>query len=88
MAVRRPPVSNPVPSEQDEALDSRMEAFINRGMQAQTVSRPGKPIKVLLSIPADLGIRIEAAMAKRKIRIPRNTWLLEAIVDKLEKEES
>lgn len=89
MTVRRPPVPKPDPTQEDEALDQRTEAFINKGMQARSaVSGPEKPVKVVLTIPAASQTRIEAVLARRKVRIPRHTWLLEAIVEKLEREEN
>jgi hypothetical protein len=90
MTVRRPPTPKTAPFREEESLDPRTEAFINKGMQAQTAERkePAKPVKVLLVIPAPNQARIEAVLAKRKVRISRHTWLLEAIVEKLEREEN
>jgi hypothetical protein len=92
VTVRRAPSPQRRTAQKPEDLDLRTEAFINKGMQAQKedTSKPaeaGKPTKVLLTIPADSHARIEAVLAERRVRIPRHTWLLEAIVEKLEREE-
>ncbi len=92
MTVRRAPVPEPRTLPQSEDLDLRTEAFISKGMQARTEVSPKpstvtKPTKVLLTIPTDSHARIESVLAERRVRIPRHTWLLEAIVEKLEREE-
>jgi len=92
VTVRRAPSPQSQVISKPEDLDLRTEAFINKGMQAQTgeASRPAetaKATKVLLTIPGDSHSRIEAVLAERRVRIPRHTWLLEAIVEKLEREE-
>lgn len=92
MTVRRAPAPQQRTFQKPEDLDLRTEAFINKGMQAQKddAPKPGeaaKPTKVLLTIPADSHARIEAVLAERRVRIPRHTWLLEAIVEKLEREQ-
>lgn len=92
MTVRRAPSPQVQTISRPEDIEVRTEAFINKGMQAQTgeALRPAetaKATKVLLTIPADSHSRIEAVLAERRVRIPRHTWLLEAIVEKLEREE-
>lgn len=92
MTVRRAPSPQSQAMSDPEDLDLRTEAFINKGMQAQTGEAPrpaetAKATKVLLTIPADSHSRIEAVLAERRVRIPRHTWLLEAIIEKLEREE-
>ena len=92
MTVRRAPSLQPRTVQKAEDLDLRTEAFINKGMQAHKDDAPkpadvSKPTKVLLTIPVDSHARIEAVLAERRVRIPRHTWLLEAIIEKLEREE-
>lgn len=92
MTVRRAPSPQVQTISRPEDIDVRTEAFINKGMQAQTGEAPRpaeivKATKVLLTIPAESHSRIEAVLAERRVRIPRHTWLLEAIVEKLEREE-
>ena len=92
MTVRRAPSPQSQSASKDLDIDLRTEAFINKGMQAQPEQlakavEAAKPTKVLLTIPADSHSRIEAVLADRRVRIPRHTWLLEAIIEKLEREE-
>ena len=92
MTVRRAPVPESRISVQSEDLDILTETFINKGMQSRPEATPkpsavAKPTKVLLTIPTDSHARIESVLAERRVRIPRHTWLLEAIVEKLEREE-
>ncbi len=42
--------------------------------------------QVSLRIPAEILERVDAAVQNRRVRIPRHTWLLEALVEKLERE--
>ena len=57
---------------------------------AETLSKEkggaAKVANVLLRIPDGLLTQIDHALASRKVKIPRHTWLLEAIVDKLDHE--
>ncbi len=43
---------------------------------------------VVLRIPAELIRRVDQAVRARRVRIPRHTWLLEAVVEKLDREET
>lgn len=94
MAIRRPP-SKAIHS--DAEREARTAAFINGGLQiAEPEPAPVpkaepvqylKPKDVLLTIPGDMHKRLAEALEARRVRIPRHTWLLEAIVDKLDREE-
>jgi hypothetical protein len=46
----------------------------------------GKPSTVVLRVPPKILKEVDAAVQARPVRIPRHTWLLEAIVEKLERE--
>ena len=83
MAIAR----KPTPS---TAVD--VEALISKGGtvagQAAPASRDAaKPSAVVVRIPAHMLEGIERARAARAVRIPRHTWLLEAIAEKLEREQ-
>lgn len=45
-----------------------------------------KVTAVVLRIPGEIGQRLEQALRARPVRIPRHTWILEAIVEKLDRE--
>ena len=39
-----------------------------------------------LRIPGEIGQRLDQALRARPVRLPRHTWILEAIVEKLDRE--
>ncbi len=85
MTIRRAPAA---PTTETD-LDARTDAFINKGLQQAADSEPAntaKPKNVLLTIPGGIARNIDAALKHRKVRTPRHTWILEAIVEKLERE--
>ncbi len=89
MTIRRLPSQ---PAKQEVDLAARTEAFINRGLQVSSepetpVDREFKPKNVLLTLPGGSNTRIEKLLKARRVRIPRHTWILEAIVEKLDREE-
>jgi hypothetical protein len=57
------------------------------GQETRTAKEKDKPSPVILRIPPQLLERIEQARQERPVRIPRHTWLLEAVVEKLDREE-
>ena len=94
MAIRRPP-SKATQSEADR--EARTAAFINGGLQVAEPEPEPEPKSqkvlfkktkdVLLTIPGDMHKRLAGALEARRVRIPRHTWLLEAILEKLDREE-
>ena len=64
-----------------------MDALIRKGGSV-AAGEDGKanPITVVLRLPADFLPRIDRAVQARKIKTPRHTWLLEAVLEKLERE--
>jgi hypothetical protein len=40
-----------------------------------------------IRVPVELREQIDAALAKRPIKIPRNTWVLEAVLEKLARDQ-
>lgn len=74
-----------------------VDALINRGGTASeppvptisappSVERPKGKVNFILRCPADVARRIDSAIDARAVRIPRNTWIIEAIVDRLARE--
>lgn len=78
MTVRRPP-----------ALDKKAEQFINQGgsTTAKADSRTKDEATVNVRLPVDVLARVDEAVGHRRARIPRHSWLLEAIYEKLDREE-
>ncbi len=84
MSIAKKPQSKKKNSEDD------VNALIEKGGSA-AVSAKTKPkkdvIPVTLRLPSEFESRIEAVLQNRALKIPRHTWILEAIVEKLEREE-
>jgi len=65
-----------------------VDALINKG---GSVAKPhqGDPSKekpVILRVPEAILEKIDATVKARRIKTPRHTWLLEAVLEKLERE--
>ena len=66
-----------------------VEALINRGGSTPPSQAPlpkSGATAVVVRIPDDMLQKIDAAVQARPLRIPRHTWLLEAILEKLSRE--
>ena len=66
-----------------------VDALINRGGSPTGTAgdeERGKTTPILLRIPADIMERLDAALKARPVRLPRHTWILEAIHEKLTRE--
>ena len=63
-----------------------INALIHKGgsVASERAGEGEKPI--LLRLPSDLLNRIELSVKRRRVKTPRHTWILEAIVEKLERE--
>lgn len=89
MAISRKP-KKPVPT---QAVD--VEALIRKGgsvageaESAAADPATGKAASVILRLPPDVIQRVDQAVQSRRVRIPRHTWLLEAVIEKLDREAS
>ena len=63
-----------------------VDALIGRGGSptgAVAEEAPTKTSPILLRIPADIMDRLDAALKARPVKLPRHTWILEAIHEKL-----
>lgn len=82
MAITRRPKTSAAPGVID------VEALINKGGSPprQDEVKDGA-VAVVLRLPAEILSRVDAAVKARPIRTPRHTWLLEAIHEKLQREE-
>lgn len=43
-------------------------------------------VPVILRVPEDVLERVDSSVRARRIKTPRHTWLLEAVLEKLERE--
>ncbi len=88
MAItRKPKPTSATPS----AID--VDALISKGGSVggqlpAAVEEETKPVPVVLRVPADVLAKVDQVIKERRVRIPRHTWLLEAVVEKLEREET
>lgn len=69
-----------------------VDALINKGgsvagRDAKAEQKEGAASPVVLRVPNHLLARIDQALASRLLRTPRHTWLLEAVLEKIEREE-
>jgi hypothetical protein len=64
-----------------------VDALINRGGSSPGTPPPESqakpPTPILLRIPTDMLEQLDAALKARPVRLPRHTWILEAIHEKL-----
>ncbi len=84
MALRRKPEAQAKPDER------HIDDVINRGGSIATVEPPadeGKLSLVQLRLRQTLIERIDQARARRTVPPPRHAWMLEALLEKLAREE-
>lgn len=78
MAVARKPSAR-------QAID--VDELIGKGGSVPSDPRPApEGTAVPLRLPRALLARIDRAVARQPIKVPRNTWLLHAVVEKLERD--
>jgi hypothetical protein len=84
MAVKGLPKSAPMPA---PAKEREIEAFIRRGgSTASDAHQATKTKSVLLNVPEDVLADIDRLRADRRLKTPRHTWIMEAIIEKLDRE--
>jgi hypothetical protein len=78
-------VKKPQPQEIRQA---DIEALIHKGGSpaGETVESGKDPVSVLLKVPAAMLEQVDHAAKSRPVKIPRRTWILEAIHEKLSRE--
>jgi hypothetical protein len=87
MAITRKPkkTTESKPARSKKAVD--VAALINKGgsvVQSNTEKNEEKP--VIQRVPEAILKRVDEAVAARRVKTSRNTWINEAILDLLEKE--
>lgn len=78
MAITRKPKGKPPASE------AQISALIEKG--GRTARQETAARAVSLRIPGPLAERLDSTLQDKLIRMPRHTWILEAIVEKLDRE--
>ena len=90
MAIARKPKAT---AETATRSEREIEVLINKGGSVAELHEgkgrgAAKTTNVVLRLPADMLERVDEAVESRALRIPRHTWLLEAVLEKLEREKS
>jgi len=80
----QPPVLAEPPKVDIDYLISKGGSVPNREAESEASKR--KVTSMLLRIPGEIGQRLDQALRARPVRLPRHTWILEAIVEKLDRE--
>ncbi len=82
MPIARKPKSKPVVSEKV------ISAVIEKGGSVSTEkNNPGKTEQTVnIRLPEDILSEIDQSVSFRRIKISRHTWLMEAIIEKLDRE--
>ena len=87
MAITKKPKPKTTPKSVDvEALIRKGGSVASSGKTA--ADGKAKAYGVVLRMPDDIVQRVDQAVQARKIKTPRHTWLLEAVMEKLERESS
>ncbi len=84
MAITRKPKQ----SSSTGAKSVDVNALINKGgsVAEKNDSQEKDTVPVILRMPEDILRKVDASVQARRIKTPRHTWLLEAVLEKLERE--
>jgi hypothetical protein len=90
---RMPPAKPPAKRKPQRAGAGRTDASAKKGGGARQAGRAAtgaKPEPVVLRIPKEVLDRVDRSVEARRAKnpIPRSTWLLEAVNEKLDREEA
>jgi hypothetical protein len=83
MAISRKPRQSSSVAEKPVDVD----ALIKKGGSVAGKNGEDKStVPVILRVPEDILEKVDASVQARRIKTPRHTWLLEAVLEKLERE--
>ncbi len=85
------PVARKPKAKQAVSQEVDIDALISRGGEVPNRETSGADTAVKtvpLRVSADLLAQIDASVKSQQIKTPRNTWLLHAIMEKLEREQT
>jgi hypothetical protein len=65
-----------------------VNALINKGgsVGGKNGGQERDTVPVILRVPEDILEKVDTSVQARRIKTPRHTWLLEAVLEKLERE--
>jgi hypothetical protein len=74
-------------SRKPKAERVNVDALINKGgsVARQGSDAENEPVSIIFRIPGAMLQRVDKAVGARPIKTPRNMWLLEAVLEKLER---
>jgi uncharacterized membrane protein len=72
------------PTQDEETSQSQINAVISKGGSVANQDK-AKTEKILIRIPNTLLDRVDTDLTTRPLKTPRNTWILEAILEKLDR---
>ena len=78
-------------TETQKIQEGEIQSLIEKGggvAQSEPKIQKKEITNISLRIPNDIAERIAQVIMKRPFKTPRHTWILEAILEKLESEES
>jgi uncharacterized membrane protein len=70
------------PTQNEETSENRINAVISKGGSVAKTDKTRNQ-KILIRIPNELLDRVDRDLTARPLKTPRNTWILEAILEKL-----
>jgi len=78
------------PGAETPADEEAISAFISKGGSVPHGTTPDAEeraeARINFRLPGDMLAEVDAAIRQRRIRVSRNTWLLEAVQEKLDRE--
>jgi hypothetical protein len=70
------------PTQDEKTSQSQINAVISKGGSVAKKDKASSQ-KILIRIPSDLLDQVDTDLGLRPLKTPRNTWILEAILEKL-----
>lgn len=84
-----PVTRKPAKPESQRTSEADVISVIRRGgsvSKSDNADSTAEEARVTLRIPADVLAKVDIVISSRKLKTPRNTWLCEAVLEKLENE--
>jgi hypothetical protein len=87
MAIARKPKAS-----EKQTKEQSINALINKGgsvpaESGENAEKQSGDKSILIRVPAEVLTKIDEIVGAKKIKTPRHTWLLEAVFEKLEKDD-
>jgi hypothetical protein len=84
MITKKPSRVQRIPGQVDA---DQVDAVIHRGgTPAASLASPDRAVPVALRVPQGLLSSVDRLVRSRRIRVPRHSWILEAIQEKVDRE--